>query len=197
MVLTSPLVCDKKFNEIILAFSSKLIKPNRQIKAEKIAFIVPYLNKRMDEINLHGGGMLHSKKLRSTLPIKLKYTDSIVVSYKFSKAIGQSLFYNKVLREFSNEYSNTLACDCKQNPDLTPFIYKPHGHLDIIEHPGLRKIMEKGTRFGEIPNISHKNYIFQLYKSIDKYVIKWSTKEKVPISTFDDWSQLLKMFIKS
>ena len=27
----------------------------------------------MDEINL--GGMLHSKKLRNTLPIKLKYTD--------------------------------------------------------------------------------------------------------------------------
>ena len=68
----------------------------------------------MDEINL--GGMLDSKKLRSTLPIKLKYTDSIVVSYKFSKTIGQSLFnYNKVLREFSNEYSNTLVCDCKQN----------------------------------------------------------------------------------
>ena len=32
----------------------------------------------MDEINL--AGMLHSKKLRSLLPIKLKYTDSIVVS---------------------------------------------------------------------------------------------------------------------
>ena len=58
MVLTSPLVCDKRFNEIILAFSSKLIKPKRQKKAEKIAFIVPYLNKLMDEINL--GGMLHS-----------------------------------------------------------------------------------------------------------------------------------------
>ena len=35
MVLTSPFVCDKKFNEIILAFSSKLIKPKRQLKAEK------------------------------------------------------------------------------------------------------------------------------------------------------------------
>ena len=45
MVLTSPFVCDKKFNEIILAFSSKLIKPKKQVKAEKIAFIVPYLNK--------------------------------------------------------------------------------------------------------------------------------------------------------
>ena len=67
MVLTSPFVCDKKFNEIILAFSSKLIKPKRQVKAEKIAFIVPYLNKLMDEINL--GGMLHIKKLRNTLPI--------------------------------------------------------------------------------------------------------------------------------
>ena len=101
----------------------------------------------MDEINL--GGMLHTKKLRSLLPIKLKYTDSIVVSklVKFSKTIGQSLFkYNKVLREFSNEYSNTLVCD------LAPFIYKPHGHvhtgnLDIIEHPGLRKIMQKGAIF--------------------------------------------------
>ena len=41
----------------------------------------------MDEINLDG--MLHSKKLRSTLPIKPKFTDSIVVSYKFSKIIGQ------------------------------------------------------------------------------------------------------------
>ena len=62
----------------------------------------------MDEINL--GGMLHSKKLRNTLPIKLKYTNSIVVSYKFSKTIGQSLFnYNKVLREFSNGCSNTLV----------------------------------------------------------------------------------------
>ena len=95
MVLTSPLVCDKKFNEIILAFSSKLIKPKRQLKAEKIAFIVPYLNKLIYEINL--GGMLHSKKLRSTLLIKLKYTDSIVVSCKVGKTIGQSLFnYNKV-----------------------------------------------------------------------------------------------------
>ena len=42
-----------------------------------------------------------------------------MVSYKFSKTIGQSLFnHNKVLREFSNEYSNTLVCDCKQNPDI-------------------------------------------------------------------------------
>ena len=81
MVLTSPLVCEKKFNEIILAFSSKLLKPKRRIKAEKIAFIVPYLNKLMDQINL--GGMLLNKKLTSTLPIKL----SIVVSYKFSKTI--------------------------------------------------------------------------------------------------------------
>ena len=65
----------------------------------------------MDEINLVG--MLHSKKLRSTLPVRLKYTDSIVVSYKFSKTIGQSLFnYNKVLREFSNKYSSTLVCYC-------------------------------------------------------------------------------------
>ena len=30
MVLTSPFVCDKKFNEIILAFSSKLIKPKNR-----------------------------------------------------------------------------------------------------------------------------------------------------------------------
>ena len=57
--------------------------------------------------------------------------------------------------------------------------------------------MQKGARFREIPNISHRNYIFQLCKSIDKFVIKWSKKEKVPISTFDDWSKLLKMFIKS
>ena len=41
------------------------------------------------------------------------------------------------------------------------------------------------------------NYIFQLCKFIDKFVIKWSKKEKVPTSTFDDWSKLLKMFIKS
>ena len=107
--------------------------------------------------------MLHSKKLRSTLPIKLKYTDSIVASYKFTKTIGQSLFnYNKVLRKFSNEYSNTLVCDCKQNPNLAPFIYKPHGYvhtgkLNTIEHPGLRKLMQKGARFREIPNTSHKN----------------------------------------
>ena len=57
--------------------------------------------------------------------------------------------------------------------------------------------MQKGARFREIPNISHKNYIFRLCKSIDKFVIKWSKKEKVPISTFDVWSKLLKMFIKS
>ena len=60
-----------------------------------------------------------------------------------------------------------------------------------------KKIMQKGARFREIPNISHRNYILQLCKSIDKFVIKWSKKEKVPISTFDDWSKLLKMFIKS
>ena len=65
----------------------------------------------MDEINL--GGMLHSKKLRNTLPIKLKYTNSIMVSYKFNKTIGQSLFnYNKVLREFSNECLKNYAKRC-------------------------------------------------------------------------------------
>ena len=70
MVLTSPLVCDKKFNEIILAFSSKFIKPKRQ-KSRKNGVFVPYLNKLMDEINL--GVMLYSKKLRSTLPVKKLY----------------------------------------------------------------------------------------------------------------------------
>ena len=70
-------------------------------------------------------------------------------------------------------------------------------NLYIIEHLGLQKIMQKGARFTEIPSTSHKHYIFQLCKFIDKFVIKWSKKEKVPISTFNDWSKLLKMFINS
>ena len=109
--------------------------------------------------------------------IKLKYTDSIVVSYKFSKTIGQSLFnYNKVLREISNEYSNTLVCNCKHNPDLAPFIYKPHGHvhtgnyIDDIITPNVENFLEIAKHIypTEIPlEQTHNDSLYDTFLDLD------------------------------
>ena len=201
IVLNSPERYSKIFNHTILAFTSKLIIPKIPKIKDRLVLVLPYLNKIMDQINL--SGVLNCKKLKSTLPANLKFTEKPVISYQFSRTIGQSLFnYNKVLRELSVSDFEHLSCDCDKDKDLAPYVYQPHGHvhtgnLDIIELLELRNLMKKGARFREVPFVNPSKYFSEICLYLDKFVQKWAGKEGICPSSFDKWSKLLKNIIKS
>ena len=71
-LLCCPKEYNKKFAHIILAFTSKLIIPITPKIKDRLILVLPYLNKIMDQVNL--SGILNSKKLKSLLPVNLKYT---------------------------------------------------------------------------------------------------------------------------
>ena len=191
---------DKKFCHMVLAFTSKLIIPKTSKIKDRMVFVVPYLNKIMDKINL--SGILNCKKVKQLLPANLKFPETPMISYKFGKTIGQSLFnYNKILREISVSDSEHLTCYC-DNEGFAPYVYKNHGHvhtgnLDIIENIELRNIMMKGARFREIPFVHRKKYFSILCSHLEGFVQKWARKEGTCPSNFDKWFKLVKSYIFS
>ena len=201
IILGKPKDYSSKFSHIILAFTSKLLKPKTSKIKDRMVFVVPYLNNIMDKLNL--SGILNSKKLKCTLPSGLKFIDKPLISYKFGKTIGQSLFnYNKVLNEISVSDIEHLTCDCEKDEYLTPFVYEHHGHvhtgdLNIVKLPELRNIMKKGSRFRETPFISKHRYISEIYSHLDKFVHKWANKEGTCPSNFNKWVTLFKNIIRT
>ena len=126
-----------------------------------------------------------------------------MISYKYGKCIGQSLFnYNTVLHSLVNTSTKSLTCECATNTDLKPFVYQLHGHvhtgkLDFITHAGLRSLMIRGSNFRETPFVKSSRYLFVLKGYIKKFLAKWAKKEKIPPNEFDNWFHLLINFIKS
>ena len=192
---------DKRFCHMILAFTSTLVIPKTTKLKDRMVLVVPYLNKIMDKINL--SGILNCKKVKSMLPSNLKFPETPMISYKFGKTIGQSLFnYNKILRDISVADVEHLTCNCDKDKGLIPYVYKEHGHvhtgnLDIIENDELRNIMKKGSRFREVPFVHRNKYFSELCLHLDNFVQKWARKEGTCPSNFDNWCKLVKNYVLS
>ena len=53
--------------------------------------------------------------MKQALPSNLSYNDSPVLTYKFSKTIGETIFnYNLILKRLDSGINWKSVCNCKQ-----------------------------------------------------------------------------------
>jgi hypothetical protein len=82
---------------------------------------VTFHNKGIEMINL--SSMVHSKKVRSTLPDFIEDKEPPIISYKYT---GKSIFnFIKVAREHEVDEASHQGCSCIHSS----FLYKPLGHV--------------------------------------------------------------------
>ena len=66
----------------------------------------------MGQLNL-SGILNYKKNLRIVLAPNLKFNETPIISYKFGKTIGQTLYnYNKVLNNISEQCLDNINCNC-------------------------------------------------------------------------------------
>ena len=86
--------------------------------------------------------------MKDKIPPTLQYQDTPMVSFKYGKTIGQSIFnYNEVLSNLCEDDFN-CECDCKTNNMYSNFVYKHHGHvhtgnLELVKNSKLLTLNEK------------------------------------------------------
>ena len=129
---------------------------------------VTFHNKGIEMINL--STILHCKKVRMTMPDLIEDKEPPIVSYKYTKTIGPSIFnFRKVARE--HEINNPItSCKCAQSP----FLYQPLGHvitgdLRIIPDKKLRNLISKGPNFREQNNINWDLCRKLCFEGLDTY----------------------------
>ena len=190
----------KQFMDCIYAFSSQLIKPSiKKKKTNRLILILPFLNKITEQLNI--SRILSSKVLKNKIPSTLQYQDIPMVSFKYCKTIGQTIFnYNNVLDNLCEEDLNDSECDCNTNNEYSEFVYKHHGHVhtgnvDIVKNSKLQQLMKKGAQFRETKFYSMQQHYHILCEHIDIFAEKWIRKEKCDPSLLKDWVDTLKLFV--
>ena len=188
----------KEFVSVIVAFSSKFIKPPPN-KKDNIYFICNFTHKVLDSIGVNS--IIKNKNILNKLPMTaLKYFPSIC--YKYNKPIGKTLFnYNKILGELNkDDVISDGDCDCLSNTEYIDYVYGPHqhvvtGNLDIVKVSELKDIMKKGAKFREIPKFNKKSIVHTFKKDLDEFIKKWSKSSGVDVELFDIWaSDVLSCF---
>lgn len=107
------------------------------------------------------------------------------VSYKYSRTI------RSIVTNYKQAIKNGQAppvCDCEQYDNN----FKSHGHiytgnLSIIDNLQLRNLLSKGLNYREPPNTNKNTAIKNIKLSLDSYIDKVSSKEKIPIESFLPW----------
>ena len=176
-----------------------MVKPNsKKNKTTRLILILPFLNKITEKLNV--SSILSSKVLKNKIPPTLQYQDTPMVSFKYGKTIGQTIFnYNEVLSNLCEDDFN-CECDCSTNSLYSNFVYKHHGHvhtgnIEIVKNSKLQSLMKRGAQFREsMPYTLHKHYQM-LSKHVEQFVTKWARKEKCDPSLLKDWLGTFKLFI--
>ena len=86
--------------------------------------------------------------MKQALPSNLNYNDSPVLTEKFSKTIGETIFnYNLILKRLDSGINWKPVCNCKQ---LGPFVSPIYQHvvtedMSIIKQDDLQMIICKNS----------------------------------------------------
>ena len=145
-------------------------------------------SKGMEMVNL--GSIMHSKQARSAIPHFFNNKDPPIISYKYTKPIGPTIFnFREVAREHDINDPLIGKCACKQSS----FQYKPLGHvitgdLRIIKNSKLRSLVAKGPNYREQNNIDWDLCHKLCMDGINRYRKQWAKKEKVALSTLNEWT---------
>ena len=162
---------------------------------EKHFLKVTFHNKGIEMVNL--SSIVHSKKVRSTLPDLIEDKEPPVISYKYTKTIGHSIFnFRKVAREHEVDRASGNGCNCIH----APFLYEPLGHvitgdLRIITNKTLRELISKGPNFRKQNNINWDLCQKFCFEGIATYKKQWASREKVALSTLDEWACTVKTMV--
>ena len=119
-------------------------------------------------------GILHNKKVLTTVPSFVQLIEPPIVSYSYTKSICNVIFNHKAVIkdiDFSTGTSN-MTCNCSSSR----FLYAPAGHvitgnLDIAKNTELHNLINKGPSFREQNNINWQLNITLCLEAIRKYKI--------------------------
>ena len=92
-------------------------------------------------------GILNQWDLKHSLPGNLNNKNNPIITYKFSKTLGQMKFnYNLILKKFDKDGNWKPVCNCEQFLSFVNSTYKHiiTGDLEIIKQLDLQSIMEMG-----------------------------------------------------
>ena len=121
-----------------------------------------------------------------------------IIHTSYSKPIGPTIFN---FRQVATEHDINDPCSglCTCNCSGSKFVYKPLGHvtgeLRIISSRKLRTVIAKGSNFREQNNIDWDLCYKLCLEGIDRYRKKWMSKEKVSLSTLNEWTCTVKSLL--
>ncbi len=192
------------FISLLSAYTSQFkttINNKKEQNDDRLYMVTKFINKGIEYLNLPK--ILHSKVFRDLIPSGCKFKEPPIVTYKYLKTIGQSIFnYRQTLSNITiEEILNPQPCTCKSEKSYASYVYEHTGHvitgnLDIIDNIPLRNLMKKGANFREQQPISFKNTFKSLCNDLDNFIKKWSKKEKIPEIHFENWSNELLKYVK-
>jgi len=80
-------------------------------KDKRLYLPINYTCKQIEDINLPE--ILNQRDVKQALPSNLNYNHSPVLTYKFSKTIGQMIFnYNLILKRLESDINWKPVCNC-------------------------------------------------------------------------------------
>ena len=158
---------------------------------------VHYHNKGIEMIGLPQ--ILNSRYVRSAIPPFLNNKEPPMVSYSYTRTISGRIFNQKSVVEELDLTRGTegMCCDCSNSS----YCYEPAGHvmtgdLTIIWDAKLRSLVRKGPSYREQNYIDWNINERLCREAVAKYKHRWSTREGVDVSAFNEWECKLNECIR-
>jgi hypothetical protein len=153
---------------------------------------ISFRSKQIEDINLPG--ILNQRDVKQALPSNLNYKNNPIITYKFSKMIGQMIFnYNLMLKNFDMNSNWKPACKCEKflsfvNPTYKHFMT---GDLAIIKQIDLQSIRKVGAKFHLSNHLKPSDVLSGFNCALDLFIGKWCKKEKINKNSFQNWKNLI------
>ena len=117
--------------------------------------------------------------MKYAFPSNSNFKNNRIITYKFSKTLGQMNFsYNLTLQKFYKDSNRKPACNCEQfllfvNPTYENIIKVD---LAIIKKLNLQRIIKRGAKFCLSNYLKPSNFLSGLNNDLDLFIGKWFKK---------------------
>lgn len=189
---------EKRCSGIIKAIAYfRLYKPVQTIainNAKRLYLNLKFHNKGFDHINL--SSIFYSKCVTNLIPPNFKLQEPPLISYRLTKPIRSTILnYRQTLENFSI-YKTIPACECS----FSSYIYSPIGHvitgdLNFIQNNEVKQLFSKGPNYREPTFINWKLCQDEIFRALDKFIIKWCRSEKAPKNSLTPWVKHIKYLV--
>ena len=180
-------------------FISKYNKSDKIVnKDNRLYLSINFCSKQIEDINLPR--ILNQRRVKNALPCNLVYNGSPILTYKFSKTIGQMIFnYNSILKKLDRGSNWKPVCNCEQ---FLPYVDQTYEHivtgdLSIIKHRDLQNIMKMGAKFRLSYRIRPADILRGLKNDLNLFIDNWCKKEKITKDRFQNWINLILTSVRN